>query len=82
MPGDVSPKRLLMLALLACVVAATLGAQPLAAWVDASEASGTVVQDVVDTWSDTMQRIGFDRPYEKLRHLVRDAEAAHFPGGD
>jgi hypothetical protein len=82
MPGDVSPKRLLMLALLACVVAATLGAQPLAAWVDASEASGTVVQDVVDTWSDTMQRIGFDRPYETLRHLVRDAEAAHFPGGD
>lgn len=82
MPGDVSPKRLLVLALLACVVAATLGAQPLAAWVDASEASGTVVQDAVDAWSDAMRRIGLDRPYETLRRVVRDAEAARFPGGD
>jgi hypothetical protein len=79
---EVSPKRLLALALLACVVAATLGAQPLAAWVDASEASGTVVQDAVDMWSDAMRRIGFDRPYETLRRAVRDAEAAHFSGSD
>lgn len=80
--GNIRPKRLLVLALLACVVAATLGAQPLAAWVDASEASGTVLQDAVDAWSDAMRRIGFDRPYEMLRHAVRDAEAAHFPGSD
>jgi hypothetical protein len=29
-----------------------------------------------------MRRIGFDRPYETLRHAVRDAEAAHFSGSD
>lgn len=79
---DVSPKRLLVLALLACVIAATLGAQPFAAWVDASEANGTVLQGAVDAWSDAMRRIGCDRPYEMLRHAVRDAEAARFPGGD
>jgi len=80
--GSITPKRLLVLALLACVIAATLGAQPLAAWVDASVASGTVLQDAVDTWSDAIQRVGLDRPYDMLRHAVRDAEAVRFPGGD
>ncbi|HLY87364.1 MAG TPA: hypothetical protein VKQ27_00125 [Acetobacteraceae bacterium] len=78
----VSPRHLLMLALLACVVAATLGAKPLAAWVDASLVSGTLVQGAVDEWSDAMQRIGMTRPYDMLRHAIRDAEAARFPGRD
>lgn len=78
----VSPTHLLMLALLACVVAATLGAKPLAAWVDASLLSGTLVQSAVDEWSDAMERIGVTRPYDVLRHAIRDAEAARFPGRD
>lgn len=80
--GNISPKRLLVLALLACVIAGTLGAQPLAAWVDESVARGTVLQDAVDAWSDAMRRIGFHRPYDTLRHAVRNAEAARFPGSD
>jgi hypothetical protein len=75
-------KRLLMLGVIACVVAATLGAQPFAAWVDASLVSGTFIQSAVDDWSDAMQRIGVTRPYDVLRHAIRDAEAAHFPGRD
>jgi hypothetical protein len=80
--GSADAKRLLMLALLACVVAATFGAKPLAAWVDASLVSGTFVQDAVDEWSDVMQRIGVTRPYDVLRRAIRDAEAARFPGRD
>ena len=71
-----------MLALLACVVAAALGAKPLAGWVDASLVSGTFVQDAVDEWSDVMQRIGVTRPYDMLRRTIRDAEAVRFPGRD
>jgi hypothetical protein len=82
MPVLATSKRLLMLALLACVVAATLGAEPFAAWVDASLVSGTFIQSAVDDWSDAMQRIGVTRPYEVARHAIRAAEAAHFPGRD
>ena len=82
MPASVSPKGLLMFALLACVVAATLGAQPLAAWVDASLASGTVLQEAADDWADAMRSAGLDRPYDTLRHAVRNAEDVRFPGGD
>jgi len=82
MPAVATPKRLLMFALLACVVAATLGAEPLSAWVDASLVSGTFIQSAVDNWSDAMQRIGVTRPYTVLRRAIRDAEAAHFPGRD
>jgi hypothetical protein len=86
-PGDaevrrVSAKRLLMLSLLACAVAATFGAKPLAAWVDASLVSGTFVQGAVDEWSDVMRRVGVTRPYDMLRNTIRDAEAARFPGRD
>lgn len=82
MPVLVTPKRLLMLALLACVVAATLGAGPFAAWVDTSLVSGTFIQGAVDDWSDALQRIGATRPYELARHAIRVAEAARFPGRD
>jgi hypothetical protein len=78
----VDAKRLVMLALLACVVAAMFGAKPLASWVDASLVSGTFVQDAIDEWSDAMQRIGVTFPYDVLRRAIRDAEAARFPGRD
>ena len=39
----VTPRRLLGIALLACITAALFGAAPLAAWVDHSVAGGTVV---------------------------------------
>lgn len=80
--GRATPKQLVMLVLLACVVAATLGAKPLADWADASLISGTFVQVAVDDWSDIMQSIGVTRPYDVLRHAIRDAEAARFPGRD
>ena len=80
--GRAPPKQLVVLALLACVVAATLGAKPLAAWVDVSLISGTFVQVAVDDWSDVMQSIGVTRPYNVLRRAIRDAEAARFPGRD
>jgi hypothetical protein len=72
----------MVFALLACVVAATLGAKPLAAWVDASLVSGTFVQGAVDEWSDVMQRVGVTRPYDILRNAIRDAGAVRFPGRD
>ena len=46
-PG-VTPRQLLGIAVLGCIVAATLGAAPLASWVDASIAGGTVVQQAAD----------------------------------
>jgi hypothetical protein len=72
----VTPRQLLGLAVLSCLVAALFGAAPLAAWVDASVADGTVVQQAADGWNQLAQRIGLDRPYDALRHLVRDAEGA------
>lgn len=80
--GNAEPKRLLTLALLACVVAATLGAQPLAAWVNASIVTGTFLQDAANSWLSVTQHVGLDRPYTILRHAIRDAEAAQFPGRD
>ena len=38
------------IALVGCFVAALFGADPLAAWVDASVAGGTVVQQAADAW--------------------------------
>ncbi len=73
----ITPRRLLGIAILSCFVAALFGAAPLAAWVDASMVSGTVVQQVADNWHELTQRVGFDRPYNALRRAVRDAEAAH-----
>ena len=78
----VPSKRLFVLALLACAVAATLGAQPLAAWTDASIAAGTSLQDAAKFWLSLTQSVGFDRPYTALRHTVRDLEAARFPDRD
>ena len=70
----IAPRQLLLTALLCCVVAALLGAPPLAAWVDASIAAGTVVQQAADDWLALTQRVGLDRPYEVLRHAIRGAE--------
>jgi hypothetical protein len=72
----VTPRQLLGIAALSCFVAALFGAAPLAAWVDASIADGTVVQQAADSWRGLTQRAGFDRPYDALRHAVRDAESA------
>jgi hypothetical protein len=73
----VTPRKLLGIAVLGCCVAALFGAAPLAAWVDASIAGGTILQQAADTWHELTQRFGFDGPYDALRHAVRDAEAAH-----
>ena len=75
-PG-VTPRQLLGIALISCAVAATLGATPLASWVDASIAGGTVVQQAADDWLALTQRAGLDRPYAALRQARRDVE-----GGD
>ena len=73
----VTPRQLLGIAILSCFVAALFGAVPLAAWVDASVVSGTVVQQAADGWRELTRRVGFDLPYDVLRGAVRDAEAAH-----
>jgi hypothetical protein len=72
----VTPRQLLGIAVLGCFVAALFGATPLSAWVDASVAGGSVVQQVADGWRDLTQRVGFDGPYDALRHAVRNAETA------
>ena len=56
----VTPRKLLGIAVLGCCVAALFGAAPLAAWVDASIAGGTVVQQAADAWHELTQRFGFD----------------------
>ena len=71
----VAPRRLLGIALVGCFVAALFGADPLAAWVDASVAGGTVVQQAADAWLGLTQRLGFDRPCDALRHAVREVAA-------
>jgi hypothetical protein len=76
-PG-VTPRNLLAIALLGCFTASVFGAAPLAAWVDASPAGGTELQQAADAWHEQMQRLGVDRPYAALRRTVRDAEAARF----
>ena len=69
-----TPRRLLGIALLACITAALFGAAPLDAWVNASIAGGTVVQQAADAWLDVTQRLGLDRPYDALRRVVRNVE--------
>jgi len=78
---EVTPRGLLGIALLGCLVAALFGAAPLAAWVDSSIAEATVVQQVADAWHDMARRLMLDRPYDALRRAVRDAEAAQFGRG-
>lgn len=70
-------RQLLGNSLLACLVAAVLGAAPLAGWVDASILGGTVVQKAADDWLALTQRVGLDWPYKALREAIRAAEAAH-----
>ncbi len=70
----VTARQLLKSALVCCAVAALLGATPLAAWVDTSIIAGTVVQQAADDWLALTQRVGLDRPYDALRHAIRDAE--------
>ena len=72
-----TPRRLLCIALLACFTAALFGAAPLAAWVEASIAGGTVVQQAADTWLGVTRRIGLGGPYDALRRGMRDLEGAH-----
>jgi hypothetical protein len=76
MAAGVTPRQLLGVALVGCVVAAALGAQPLASWVDASIAGGTVLQLAADDWLALTQRAGLDRPYALLHRAMRGAEAA------
>lgn len=73
----VTPRRqLLGTAMVGCFVAALFGADPLAARVDASAvAGGTVVQQAADGWRVLTQLVGFDRPYDALRHEVREVVA-------
>jgi hypothetical protein len=78
---SVTPRNLLAITLLGSFTAAVFGAAPLAVWVDASLASGTVIEQAADAWHEQMQRLGLDRPYVTLRRTLRDAEAARF-GGD
>ena len=70
----ITPRQLLGTALVCCIVAALLGAAPLAAWVDTSIAAGTVVQQAANDWLSLTQSVGLDRPYDVLRHAIRDAE--------
>ena len=72
-----TPPKLLGIALLACLVAAVFGAAPLAAWVAASNAGGTVVQEAADAWLTMTQRVGLDRPYNLLHHTIREVENPH-----
>jgi hypothetical protein len=76
MPG-VSPRRLLGVAFIGCITAAVLGAKPLAAWVDASIAADTVLQQAADDWLALTERAGLDRPYVALRQAMRDAEGTN-----
>lgn len=71
----VTPRQLLGTAMVGCFVAALFGADPLAARVDASVAGGTVVQQAADRWRALTQLAGFDRPYDALRHEVREVVA-------
>ena len=57
-----TPRSCLRIALLGCLVAALFGAAPLAAWVDASIAAGTVVQQAADAWRELTQRVGLEAP--------------------
>jgi uncharacterized membrane protein len=77
MTTGVTPAQLLGLGLLTCLVAAVLGAKPLATWVDNSIVADTVVQQAADEWLALTQRLGLDRPYDVLRQAVREAEGPH-----
>jgi hypothetical protein len=78
MDNVITPRRLLAIALLGCIVAALFGAAPLAAWVDGSIARGTVIDQAAQDWLAIAQHFGFDRPYNAVRRAVRDAEALRF----
>jgi hypothetical protein len=71
----VTPRQLLDTVMMGCFVAALFGADPLVARVDASVAGGTVVQQAADGWRALTQLAGFDRPYDVLRHAVREVVA-------
>jgi hypothetical protein len=81
-PERVTPRHLLVIALLGCITAALLSAAPLASWVSASSLAGTQVERAADAWLGLMQRLGLDRPYDLARNFVRSAESAHFDTGD
>jgi hypothetical protein len=71
---------LLAVTLLSCLVAALLGATPLANW--ASGLDLPVVGTAADAWLGIARQVGLDRPYDALRRIVRRAEAASFGDGD
>jgi hypothetical protein len=75
MPASVTPRQLLVIALLGCFVAALFGATPLAAWVDTTFGDGTTLQEAADTWLELTQRARLDQPYIALRQLVQAAES-------
>jgi hypothetical protein len=82
MQRQITVRHLFGVALLGCMVAALFGAKPLAAWVDTSPLSGTVIQQVADTWRDVAERTGLTRPYETLHIAVRQFEAMRFAARD
>jgi hypothetical protein len=75
--AGVSPRQLLGVAFIGCITAGVLGAKPQAAWVDASIAADTVVQQAADGWLALTERAGLDRPYVALRQAMRDAEGTN-----
>ena len=75
-----TPGQVLTGMIIACLVLALLASRGLQSWADAKGDSVVAmwVGDVVERWSDGMDRLGLTAPHDALRQLIRRMENGHW----
>jgi len=75
-----TPGQVLTGTIIAALMLALFASRGLQSWADAKgdSALATLVGDLVERWSDGIERLGLTEPHDGLRRDVRQVENAHW----
>jgi hypothetical protein len=76
-----TPGAVLRMIAAACLIGATLGAQPLRDWAESLNADNTVSANIIGVaqgWDGAVSRFGGDRPYRFLHEHLKLLQSQHF----
>jgi hypothetical protein len=75
-----TPRQVLIGTLIAALVLSLFASRGLQSWADAKgdSALATLVGDLVEQWSDGIDRLGLTGPHDALRRTIRRIENTHW----
>ncbi len=75
-----TPAQVLIGTVIAALMLALFASRGLQSWADAKgdSALATMVGDLVQRWSDGIERLGLTEPHDALRQDIRQVENAHW----